>query len=158
MPVPFKPDRFHTLTPHLIVEGAGKYIDFLKRAFGAVESSRSPGPGGKLMHAEVTIGGSVVMLSDYFPEFGTPPIVKGFWPVVLHLYVPDADATFAQAKAAGCEVTMPLADQFWGDRYGQLKDPFGFQWSIATHKEELTTEEMQERAAKLFGGGAPATA
>lgn len=131
-----------------MVEGAAKYIDFLKRAFGAVESSRSPGPGGKLMHSEMTIGDSVVMLNDHFPEFGMPPIVHGFWPVMLHLYIPDADATFAQAKAAGCEVTMPLADQFWGDRYGQVKDPFGFRWAIATRKEELMPEEMQKHAAK----------
>jgi PhnB protein len=152
MAVNFKPDRFHTLTPHLVVDGAGKYIDFLKRAFGAVETSRSPGPSGKLMHAELLIGDSVVMLNDHFPEFGTPPIAAGYWPVTFHVYVPDADATLAQALAAGCEVTMPIADQFWGDRYCQIKDPFGFRWAIATRKEELTPEEMQQRAAKLFGG------
>ncbi len=153
MSVPYKPDRFHTLTPHLVVEGAAKYIDFLKSAFGAVESSRSPGPSGKLMHAELLIGESVVMLNDHFPEFGTPPIASGYWPVTFHLYVPDADATVARATAAGCEITMPLADQFWGDRYCQVKDPFGYRWAIATRKEELTPEEMQQRAAKLFGGG-----
>ncbi len=156
MPVSYKPDRFHTLTLHLTVDGAARYIDFLKRAFGAVESSRSPGPGGKLMHAEVMIGDSVLMLNDHFPEFGSPPIGQGPWPLTLHMYVPDADSVFAQAQAAGCEVTMPLADQFWGDRYGQLRDPFGFRWAIATRKEELTPQQMQERAAKLFGGQAPA--
>jgi uncharacterized glyoxalase superfamily protein PhnB len=155
MPVSFKADRFHAITPHLVVENAAKYIDFLKAAFGAVELSRSPGPGGKLMHAELTIGDSVVMLNDPFPEFGTPPIAQGFWPIMLHLYVPDVDATFTKAQAAGCEVTMPLADQFWGDRYGQFKDPFGFRWAIATRKEELTPQEMQQRAAKLFAGGPP---
>ena len=151
MAVSYKPDRFHTLTPHLVVDGAAKYIDFLKRAFGAVEISRSPGPDGKIMHAELTIGDSVLMLNDWFPEFGTPPIAQGFWPMALHVYVPDVDATFAQAVAAGCEVTMPLADQFWGDRYGQVKDPSGFRWAIATRKEDLTPAQMQERAAKLFG-------
>jgi len=153
MPVPYRPNRFHTVTPHIIVSGADKYIDFLKKAFRAVESSRSPGPGGKLMHAELMIGDSVVMLNDYFPEFGVPPLAQGFLPILLHLYVEDADAAFAQAQAAGCEVTMPLADQFWGDRYGQLKDPFGFQWSIATRKEELTPEEMQQRMAKMMSSG-----
>jgi PhnB protein len=158
MPVQYKPDRFHTVTPHLTVKGASDYIDFLKRAFGAVESSRSPGPSGKLMHAELLIGDSVLMLNDDFPEFGAPPIGEGSWPVTFHLYVPDADATLAQATAAGCEVTMPLSNQFWGDRYSQVKDPYGFKWAIATRKEELTPAEMQQRAAKLFGGGPPAAA
>jgi uncharacterized glyoxalase superfamily protein PhnB len=141
----YVPAGFRTLTPHIIVKDATRYIDFMKKAFGAQEVSRMPGPGGKLMHAEVNIGDSRIMLNDHFPEFGTPPIAEGFWPMVLHVYVPNADATFAQAQAAGCQVTMPLADQFWGDRYGQLKDPFGFTWSVATHKEELTPEEMQQR-------------
>jgi PhnB protein len=157
MSAPYKPDNFNTLTPHLTVEGADKYIDFLKRAFGAVESSRSPGPGGKLMHAEVRIGDSVLMLNDHFPEFGSPPIAQGFWPITFHLYVPDADATFAQATAAGCEATMPLADQFWGDRYGQVKDPFGFRWAISTRKEVLTAEELQKRSAKMFGDASAAS-
>jgi PhnB protein len=95
----------HTLTPHLIVNGASGYLDFLKRAFGAVELSRAPGPGGKIVHASVRIGDSVIMLNDHFPEFGVPSITPGFWPVTLHLYVPDADAAFAQATAAGCKVT-----------------------------------------------------
>src|SRR5947208_7897048 len=151
------PEGFDTLTPHITVKNAAGYIDFLKRAFNALEVSRSPGPGGKLMHAHVRIGDSDLMFNDDFPEFGSPPIAPGHWPVALHLYVADADATFAQATAAGCEVTMPLADQFWGDRYGQVKDPFGFRWAIATHKEDVTPEEMQQRAAKMFGGGAPKT-
>jgi uncharacterized glyoxalase superfamily protein PhnB len=156
MATTYKPDRFSTLTPHLTVPGADKYIDFLKHAFGAVESSRSPGPGGKLMHAELMIGDSVLMINDHFPEYKVPPIAEGFWPFVLHLYVPDADASFAQAVAAGCKAVMPVADQFWGDRYGQLEDPFGFRWAIATRKEELTPEEMQARMAKMFGAGASA--
>jgi PhnB protein len=147
------PSGFHTLTPHLTVKGAADYIDFLKRAFNAVEIARSPGPGGKLMHALMTIGDSRLMLNDHFPEMGAPDIAAGFWPVILNLYVPDADAIFAQATAAGCEVVMPLADQFWGDRYGQLRDPFGFRWAVATHIEDLTPAELQERQTKLFGGG-----
>jgi PhnB protein len=154
MPTSYKRDRFHAVTPHLTVDGAARYIEFLQQAFGAVESSRSPGPGGKLMHAEIMIGDSVIMLNDAFPDFGTPPIAQGFWPIALHVYVPDADAVFERAKAAGCEVLMPLDDQFWGDRYGQVKDPFGFRWAIATHKEDLTPEQLQERAAKMFGGAA----
>jgi len=146
------PERFHTLTPHITVSGAANYIDFLRRAFNAVEVSRSPGPGGKLMHAHVRIGDSNLMFNDLFPEFGGPPIAQGNWPVTLHLYVPDADALFAQAVAAGCTVTMPMADQFWGDRYGLVKDPFGFSWGVATHIEDPTPEEIREREAKLFGG------
>ncbi|HTS29824.1 MAG TPA: VOC family protein [Bryobacteraceae bacterium] len=148
------PPGFHSLTLHLGVEGAAAYIDFLKNAFGAVEISRSPGPGGKLMHAQLKIGDSLIMLADDFSqEFGMPPYVRGNLPFHIHLYVPDADATFAQATAAGCQVTMPIADQFWGDRYGHVRDPFGFNWAIATRKEALTPEQMQERAAKAFGAG-----
>jgi uncharacterized glyoxalase superfamily protein PhnB len=150
------PEGFHALTAHLTVNGAVGYIDFLKRAFNAVEVSRSPGPGGKLMHAHVRIGDSNLMFNDPFPEFGAPAITEGYWPLTLHLYVPDADAVFAQAVAAGCQVTMPLADQFWGDRYGHVKDPSGFVWAIATHIEDPTPEEIKEREAKLFGGGAGA--
>src|SRR5438093_6002954 len=148
------PEGFRTLTPHLTVIGAETYIDFLTRAFNAVEVSRSPGPGGKLMHAHVRIGDADLMLNDHFPEFGGRPIAPGHWPLTLHLYVPDADAVFAKAVAAGCEVVMPLADQFWGDRYAQVKDPFGFNWAIATHIEDPTPEELKEREAKLFGGAA----
>jgi uncharacterized glyoxalase superfamily protein PhnB len=145
------PPEFHSLTIHLNVDGAAKYIDFLKRAFGAVEMTRSPGPGGKLMHASIKVGDSVLMLADDLSaEFKMPPLVKGNYPFVIHLYVPDADATWKQALDAGCEVRFPIADQFWGDRYGQVKDPFGFYWSIATHIEDVTPEEAQKRAAKAF--------
>ena len=149
------PPGFHSLTLHLTVEGAAAYIDFLKNAFGAVEISRSPGPGGKLMHATVQVGDSMLMLNDDFSqEFGMPPAVRGNLPLHINLYVPDADETFSQAIAAGCQVTMPIADQFWGDRYGHVRDPFGFNWAISTRKEDLTPEQMQERAAKVFGGAA----
>src|SRR5438067_4641751 len=107
------PSGFHSLTPHLNVEGAAAYVDFLKRAFGAVEINRSPGPGGKLMHVLVRIGDSMMMFADDFSqEFHLPPFVRGHLPVVLNLYVPDADATWTQALAAGCQVVMPISDQF----------------------------------------------
>ena len=147
------PAGFHSLTIHLNIEGAAAYIDFLKSAFGAVEISRSPGPGGKLMHALVRVGDSVLMFADDFgAEMGMPPLAQGRLPFHLNLYVPDADATWAQAIAAGCTVTMPIGDQFWGDRYGHVRDPFGMSWAIASRMEELTPAEMQERAAKAFGG------
>ncbi|SPF33325.1 conserved hypothetical protein [Candidatus Sulfopaludibacter sp. SbA4] len=148
------PPGFHSLTLHLNVEGAAAYIDFLKNAFGAVEISRSPGPGGKLMHASLKIGDSMLMLNDDLSqEFGMPPAVRGNLPFHINLYVPDADATCAQAVAAGAQVTMPVSDQFWGDRYGHVRDPFGFTWAIATHKEDLTPAEIQERMGKAFGAG-----
>lgn len=150
------PTGFHTITPHLNVEGAAKYLDFLKAAFGAVELGRAPGPGGKLMHALVRIGDSMLMLADNFPEFGSPAYGPSPWPVTMNLYVTDADETFDQAVSAGCQVVMPLADQFWGDRYGFVRDPFGFNWAIATRKEELTREEIEERQKKFCGGGAAA--
>jgi uncharacterized glyoxalase superfamily protein PhnB len=148
------PPGFHTLTPHLSVNGAAKYIDFLTKAFGATEVHRAPGPGGKLMHALVKIGDSMLMFADHFPEFGSPPIAEGHLPVVLNLYVTDADASFDKAVAAGCTVSLPLSDQFWGDRYGHVKDPFGFTWAISTHKEDLTPEEIHQRQMKTMGGGA----
>jgi uncharacterized glyoxalase superfamily protein PhnB len=145
---------FHTITPHVTVNGAVAYLEFLQKAFGAVEMTRSLGQGGKLMHALVRIGDSMLMLNDDFSaEFGMPPLAQGRMPYTLNLYVPDADATWTQALAAGCEVTMPLADQFWGDRYGLLTDPFGLSWAIASHKEDLSPGELRERAAKAFGGG-----
>jgi PhnB protein len=144
------PPGFHSLTPHLSVDGAAKYITFLEQAFGATEARSSPAPNGKLMHAQVKIGDSILMFADRFPEMGGPPIAEGHWPVVLNLYVPDADASWARALKAGCQVVFPLADQFWGDRYGQVKDPFGFVWAISTHQEDLTPAEMQ---AKMTGHG-----
>jgi PhnB protein len=146
------PPGFRTLTIHLTVPECADYIDFLKRAFNAVEISRSPGPGGKLMHANVQIGDCILMLNDTFPEMGMPPIAEGNWPMRLHLYVPDADAAWAQALGNGCQAVFPLQDQFWGDRYGQVKDPRGFLRSIATHIEDPTPEEMEQRAAAAFGG------
>jgi PhnB protein len=147
------PPGFHTLTVHLNVDGAARYIDFLKSAFGAVELNRAPAPSGKLMHAMLKIGDSMLMLADDFSaEMHLPPLAQGRLPLVLSLYVPDADASWAKALGAGCEVVFPIGDQFWGDRYGQVKDPFGFVWAIAMKKEDLTPAEMQERQAKAFSG------
>jgi len=159
MPKPANPipPGFHTLTMQLTVKkGAAAYIDFLKRAFNAVEIRRSTGPGGKLMHAEVRIGDSMLMFSDDFSaEFGLEPLAEGKSPLYIHHYSADADAAWKQAIEAGCEVTMPISDQFWGDRYGHVRDPFGFYWAIASRKQELTPEEIDERAAKAFAQGHP---
>jgi PhnB protein len=151
------PPGFHTITPQLSVKGAAKYSEFLQEAFGGVEIARSPGPGGKLMHVEVRIGDSILMFNDQFPEFGAPASVEGNYPISFHVYVPDVDALWQKALAAGCTATMPLSDAFWGDRYGHVKDPFGFNWALATRKEELTPAEMAERQKQVFsqgGGGA----
>ena len=144
------PEGYHSITPHLCVKGAANFAEFLKRAFGAVELARMPGPGGKIMHAEMRIGDSKLMFADEFPEFGNPVATEGHWPIEFHLYVPDADKAFAQAVAEGCKETMPIQDQFWGDRYGKVKDPFGFVWGIATHKEDLTPDEMKKRQEAAF--------
>ena len=147
------PEGFHSVTPHLVIKGAAEAIDFYKKAFGAEEVCRMPGPGGVVMHAEIRIGDSTVMLADEFPDFGSVgPKTIGGSPVTVHLYVKDADAFYDKAVAAGAKATMPLADQFWGDRYGKLEDPFGHQWGIATHIEDLTPEEIEKRAAAAFGG------
>src|SRR5579862_7367523 len=116
------PAGFHTLTVHLSVKGAAAYSDFLQRAFDAVEIERSPGPAGKLMHVRMKIGDSIVMFADDFSaEFGMPPLAQGRLPMHLQIFVPDVDALWAKAVAAGCEIEMPLADQFWGDRYGHVR-------------------------------------
>ena len=143
------PEGHHTVTPHLVVRGGNRAIDFYKRAFGAKDRGVMPGPDGKVMHAELQIGDSMIFLADEFPEMGgclSPPTVGGT-PVVIHLYVEDVDALFNQAVSAGATVRMPLADMFWGDRYGQVVDPFGHIWSLATHKEDLTGEDIGQRAA-----------
>lgn len=148
------PEGFHRVTPHLTVRDAAKMIEFYKKAFGAVEKRRAPGPDGKtIMHAELQFGDSKVFLNDEFPEMGalSPLATKGT-PVTIHLFVEDADKQFQQALAAGAEVVMPLADQFWGDRYGIVKDPSGHHWSIAHHAEDLTPAQMQERMAKAMCG------
>jgi PhnB protein len=149
------PGDMRTLTPHLCCEGAADAIEFYKRAFNAVELGRLPGPDGKLMHAMVKIGDSILMLVDANPAFGMlgAKALKGS-PVTIHMYVEDVDAIVRQAEAAGAKVTMPVADMFWGDRYGRLEDPFGHQWSIATHIRDCTPEEMQKAMAASGQPGA----
>ncbi len=147
------PEGYHRVTPHLVVRGGAAAIEFYKKAFGAKELRRMPGPDGKLMHAELQIGDSRVFLNDEFPDMGaiSPLGYKGT-PVTLHLFVEDADKQFNQAVDAGAQVVMPLADQFWGDRYGIVKDPYGHQWSIGSHMEDLTPQQMRERMGKACGG------
>lgn len=142
----------HTVTPHLICAGAAEAIEFYKKAFNAVELARLPGPQGKLMHAMIRIGDSVVMLADEFPDWGKlgPKTLKGS-PVVIHLYVEDVDTFVARAVAAGAKITMPLEDTFWGDRYGQFEDPFGHCWSVATQIRDVSPEEAQQAMQKMAG-------
>ena len=144
------PDGMHSLTPHLVCAGAADAMAFYKKAFNAVETARMPGPDGKLMHGAVRIGDSTLMLVDENVQCGMfgPKALKGS-PVTIHLYVDDADATMAQAVAAGAKVTMPVAEMFWGDRYGVLEDPYGHRWSVATHLRDLTSEEIREGMARM---------
>ncbi len=147
------PEGFNSVTPHLVVKGAAQAIEFYKEAFGAIELVRLPGPdGNSVMHSSLKIGNSVVMLVDEYPDMGclSPQSINGT-PVTVHLYVEDADAVFDKAVEAGAKVTMPLENTFWGDRYGKLEDPFGHSWSVATHIEDLTPEQIMEGAAKAFG-------
>jgi len=139
------PEGMRTVTPHLICAGAADAIEFYKKAFGAVEMARLPGPDGKIMHAMIRIGDSAVMLVDENPEWGMlgPKALKGS-SVAIHLYVEDADAFVAHAVKAGAKVTMPLDDMFWGDRYGKLEDPFGHHWSVGTHVRDVTMDEMKQ--------------
>jgi PhnB protein len=148
------PNGMHAITPHLVCAGAADAIEFYKKAFGAAECMRLPGPQGKLMHASVRIGDSIVMLVDEFPEYGSlgPKSLKGS-PVTIHLNVPDVDATVAHAVKAGAKITMPVEDMFWGARYGRLEDPFGHQWSVATYIREVGPEELQKAAAQMQAGG-----
>ena len=145
-PVQPVPPGTHTITPHLVVKGAAQAIDFYKQAFGAAEKARMPGPGGMIMHAEIKIGDSWIFLADEMPGMGNKsPQTLGGSAVTLHISAADCDAMFRQAVAAGATVRMPLMDMFWGDRYGQVADPFGHVWAISTHKEDLTHEQVIER-------------
>src|SRR5450432_1558910 len=144
------PAGMHTVTPHLICAGASDAIAFYKKAFNATETARMAGNDGKLMHAAIRIGDSNVMLVDESPEWGMlgPKALNGS-PVTIHLYVEDVDAFVARAVAAGAKVTMPVADMFWGDRYGQIEDPFGHRWSVGTHVRDVTPDEMREAMQKM---------
>jgi uncharacterized glyoxalase superfamily protein PhnB len=150
------PEGMHTVTPHLVCAGAAQAIEFYKKAFGATDEGRLPGPDGRIMHAQIRINGSAVMLVDEMPEWGSlgPKALKGS-PVTIHLYVDNVDTVVDRAVKAGAKVTMPVADMFWGDRYGQLEDPFGHHWSVATHKRDVSADEMQAAMRKM---SAPASA
>ena len=145
------PENYHALTPHVAVDNAAKAIEFYKRAFGAKERGRMPGPGDTIAHAELEIGDSVLMLADPFPQSTLkPPKKLGGTSVGIFLYVEDVDEVVQQVVDAGGSVTMPVEDQFWGDRYGVVADPFGHTWQIATHVEDLTPEEIMERGKKAM--------
>jgi PhnB protein len=152
------PKVTQSITAHLVVRGADRAIDFYKRAFGAELTRRTDDPTGKVMHAELKIGNSVIMLADEYPGMGNPPPGKEGSPVVLNLYSDDVDALWKRATDAGVTVTMALADQFWGDRYGQLRDPFGHAWGLGQHKEEVSPEEIRRRAEAMFAQTRPSGA
>jgi PhnB protein len=140
------------LIPYLAFEDAAAAIDFYVRAFGAIESLRLPMPGGRIGHAEMRIGPSLIMLSDEAPDYGAfSAIHYGGSPIRLLLYVAEVDAFVARAESAGAKIIRPVADQFYGDRSGVLLDPFGYKWTIATHVEDVSEEEMKQRMAKLYG-------
>ena len=152
-PVKHQPDGYHTATPYLIIQGAASAIDFYKQAFGATELMRMAQPDGRIGHAELRIGDSCVMLADEFPEMGyRGPKALGGTPVSILLYFEDVDAVVARAVAAGAKLTRPVQDQFYGDRNGVIEDPFGHLWTIATHKEDLSNEEMARRMAAMNKG------
>ena len=147
------PEGYHSVTPYLIIEGAGEAIEFYKRAFGAKELFRFPTPDGKIGHAEIKIGNSPIMLADAYPAMGyNSPKSLGGSPVSLMIYVEDVDTVFNQAVQAGATVKEVLTDKFYGDRSGSLIDPFGHVWHLATHKEDVSMEEMEKRARSAGAG------
>jgi PhnB protein len=154
-PVKRVPEGHHTVTPHLTVRDGAKLIEFYKQAFGATEIRRSVAPDGKsLLHAELQIGDSRIFLNDEFPDMGgaSAPVGTKGSPVHIHLYVEDVDSLYESAVKAGANVVMPLADQFWGDRYGVIEDPSGHRWALASHVQDMTPEQMKQAAAAIFGG------
>lgn len=152
------PKGYHIITPSIVVRGAKEAIEFYKKAFGAKEvGGAMPSPDGKILHAEIRIGDSIVMLSDEFPQMGSSsPQTVGGTSSSLMIYTRDVDALFNQAVAAGATAAMPVSDMFWGDRYGIVVDPFGHRWQLATHKEDLTPKEMARRAAAAMSAPPPA--
>ncbi|MBI4386121.1 MAG: VOC family protein [Elusimicrobia bacterium] len=155
--VKYIPEGSHTLTPYLTIQGAAKAIEFYKKTFGAKEETRMDGPDGKVMHAELRIGDSNIMISDELPGANckSPSTLRGTT-VGLYLYVQDVDEVFGRALTAGAKVRQPLENKFWGDRHGELEDPFGHRWSLATHKEDLTPQQIQQRAREMFAQPAKA--
>lgn len=149
------PEGFSSVTPHLVIKDAASAIEFYKKAFGAEAFCCMPGPDGKsVMHAELKIGNAMIMIGEEFPDMGcVGPATLGGSGVTIHLYTDDADAMFTRAVEAGAEGIMPVTDMFWGDRYGQVVDPYGHKWSIATHVEDVSEADMAERAAKAMAQG-----
>jgi PhnB protein len=144
------PENYHAVTPYLFVKGAAKAIDFYKNVFGATEMMRMPGPDGQIMHAELKIGDSVIMLSDEHPQMNAiSPQTLGGSPVLLHVYMQDVDAVVQKATSAGAKLLQPVKDQFYGDRSGTIADPFGHIWSVATHVEDVSPEELRKRMASM---------
>jgi PhnB protein len=145
------PEGYHTVTPYLTVDDPAQAIEFYKRAFGASEKARMNAPDGKVAHAEVQIGDSRIMLGNEIPEQGclSPASLNGT-PVSLYLYVEDVDAMFKRAVGAGAIAEMQVTDEFWGDRHGQVRDPFGHLWSLATHKQDVTQDKIRSRAPEFF--------
>ena len=147
------PDGYHSVTPYLILDNATGALEFYKKAFGAVEEVRMPAPGGRIGHAEIRIGDSVIMLADESPEMGARSArTLGGSPISLLVYVEDVDARVAQAVAAGAKLVRPVANQFYGDRTGGVDDPFGYHWYLATHVEDVPPDELEKRAAKAMAG------
>jgi PhnB protein len=147
-PVRAIPEGYHTITPYLTCKNAAQAIDFYKSALGATEIMRMPGPDGRLGHAEIQIGDSRIMLADEFPGMSCAPTPGAMNPSALFLYLEDVDATFNRMVAQGAKVDMPLTNQFWGDRYGKVTDPFGHQWGLAQHIEDVAPDEMMRRSAE----------
>jgi PhnB protein len=146
------PEGMNSLTPHITVKNAKEAIKFYTDAFGAKEMSRALTPDGRIMHASLRIGGGHLFLNDEFPEMKgcNAPVVAGQAPFVINIYVENADQTFDRAVKAGAKAKMPVSNMFWGDRYGQVIDPFGYHWSIAQHIEDVTPEDMKKRSAEMF--------
>lgn len=145
------PAGFHSLTPHIVVTDGAQAIEFYKKAFGALELSRLLTPDGRtVMHAQLKIGDSMLMLGSEFPPNALSPKSRGGTSVYLHLYLEDADAAFDRAVKAGCTIRMPVSDMFWGDRYGVVEDPFGHQWSIATHRHDYTMDQIAANAKEFM--------
>jgi PhnB protein len=150
------PEGYQAVTPYLVVEGASAAIDYYKKVFGATERMRMDAPGGRIGHAEIMVGGSVIMLADEFPDMGfRGPKAIGGTPVSLLLYVPNVDEIFKRAVDAGAKSLRPVTDQFYGDRMGTLEDPFGHVWSIGTHVEDVPPEEMRRRSEEMMKKTAP---
>jgi PhnB protein len=147
------PDDYPQVTPSICVDGAAAAIDFYRQVFGATERMRMDGPDGKVAHAELQLGDSIIMLGDEVPEMGVRgPRSVGGTPVTISVYVEDVDATFERAVSAGAKALRPVEDQFYGDRSGQFEDPFGHRWSVASRVEDVSPDEMAKRAAAAMGG------